>query len=648
MQSKKSCFNATIIKKDLLHFLPAWLLYLVVLLVRFPVALLSDLVEIREEFGYPPEEIPVQRSIDTIWILQSGFAPLIFAVASLAFAMLLFYYLHFAKSSNMIHAYPVTRTQLFCSHLLSGMLMVTVPIVITGLCQLGVVASVDMRLAGAALFWMLWALVSGTLFFGIAVFLCMVTGILLAVPVFYLCALYLVEGLSYLVSSIIRELNYGCSVIGISYSSLFRFFTPMDYLSYETDFSIPIYDSKVLWQAGIRYQGVKGMIVYLVVAAVLFVLAHILYQRRKLEDVGKVITVRFLRPIFQWGVSFTGGAVLSLLFFTERSYFKPANQFPLLLLSFLAFSVLIWYLLEVIMTRRWKAMTRRKWGELAAYLAMFTVLFTLMECDAFGIEKRVPEADRVAAVFLDANRQYAFTDPEEIEEILSLHRELTMEKKEVEAAQNEYFDFGQWINIDYYGTNGERLSRSYCVPKSPETVSLPSMAMMDKIDRNEDYFLRSVLCVNYPEAVITGGETSVPLLGTELGSDYAMAEMESVMFTPEEAGRLYEAMCSDFREGAYLRNYTEYTEEPEWYENDLTFYFRVPGGRAITQYELLEKYEDDPEDYLYGDTEYAGDYTESAWIGINERCSHILETLSDIVPEGTLPLSYGEDGALEE
>lgn len=625
MRSKKSCFNGTVIKKDLIHFLPVLLLWTATLLTAILISNISNQMRISERYGYLAKDIPNARTQELLWNLQGNYIPTLFAIAGCGFGILLFYYLHFTKSSHMIHAYPVRRETLFFSHYLAGLLMLLVPAIVTGLAVAVLAGTIEPHLLGPVFYWTLWAVIAGAFFYSLSVFLCLITGVIFLVPVLFLVANYLVDGIRFLVLGFVAAVNYGCGGaagnIGIT-----EIWAPIGHLGARIGFSVPT-DEKgaFLWNERITYQGAGSLCFYLIVAVVLTALALFLYKKRRIEDVGKLIAVRPLRPVFQWGVTFCAALLLSL-FFSDMLPLTPHTTFPVLLLFFLGFSVLIFYLLEVVMTRRWRSMNKKKWAELVVFALVFSALGGMCEADIFGVEKRVPEVSDLIAVDAYVGREIVSGEAVDLETVIALQRELIEEKDVLEdALSTTGGDY--WVSLTYYRADGKKLMRSYEVPQTDSTASLPAIRMLSAIERDEHYYQRDQFCVNYEDMEFTGG-------GIDLYDDTfpdGNYESYNLEFGPEEAKAIYEAYMQDFAEGRVGLVFSEDTEQSLF--DDLRLDFYIPGGVPITQDMLLwqltgddfDMYEDWYGDAYYGRTQPYG--TTSTYPPINRSCVHTIEAM---------------------
>ena len=123
MKSKISFFNKTIFKKNATLYWPIWVLYTVLLLFVQPVMFWSDCYYSRyyEEYTYQDK---LRDLMDVIYLDVHVY---FIAFMALASGMALFHYLYNHKSANMIHAFPVDRTQLFGTNVVSGISFLAIP-----------------------------------------------------------------------------------------------------------------------------------------------------------------------------------------------------------------------------------------------------------------------------------------------------------------------------------------------------------------------------------------------------------------------------------------------------------------------------------------------------------------------------------------
>ena len=129
-----------------------------------------------------------------------------FAVAA---ALAVFSYLYSAKSTNMMHALPVNRLELYVTNYLSGLIFLIVPEIITFFITV-LVCLANQFTCIQYLFAALLAQAGVTFFaYSLAVFVAMFTGQAFAMPCYYVIVNYLYVGCMFIVAKVIETISYG-------------------------------------------------------------------------------------------------------------------------------------------------------------------------------------------------------------------------------------------------------------------------------------------------------------------------------------------------------------------------------------------------------------------------------------------------------
>ena len=184
MKSRISFFNKTVFLKNIKLYFPISLIYLCLLIFLVPVSLFFGVLS--------PKDFLQNRGAAS---LRSGqYANLVNAlnlkihlvliiIVAIVIVMALFSYLFNSKSCNMIHALPITRKELFGTNVISGIVLMMVPQIITF-----VIAQIvllikqfsDIKILGI---WLISVLAISFFALSIGIFCAMFTGQLFAVPV---------------------------------------------------------------------------------------------------------------------------------------------------------------------------------------------------------------------------------------------------------------------------------------------------------------------------------------------------------------------------------------------------------------------------------------------------------------------------------
>lgn len=131
MRSKTSCFNGTLLRKDLGRFWPLWCAYLAVWLVAVPLNQFLTLFGTSIRYYTPIQLVDV--AVSNLLDMGTEFGMWMGLISGCFFAMALFSYLCSARSVGMMHSFPIRREGLFFTHYLAGCIVFLSSLVITGL-----------------------------------------------------------------------------------------------------------------------------------------------------------------------------------------------------------------------------------------------------------------------------------------------------------------------------------------------------------------------------------------------------------------------------------------------------------------------------------------------------------------------------------
>ena len=180
MQSKISFFNPTVCKKNLTRFWPFALLYLVYLIIAHPLVIYTSF----NQLIYYSSDMTAESLVYSHFVEMTE--PVSIFLAAIVMAIAVFGYLYQSRSANMIHTLPVTRTQLYVTNYVSGLLLLIIPQFLGALLTNLVILD---RAADTT--WIVWGWFGVTagetlFFYSFAVLMVMFTGQLLAAGLFYL------------------------------------------------------------------------------------------------------------------------------------------------------------------------------------------------------------------------------------------------------------------------------------------------------------------------------------------------------------------------------------------------------------------------------------------------------------------------------
>lgn len=433
MRCGTSFYNGTLGKQLTLRFWPLIALYSVIWAIVLPI---SGLNYMRSGYigGW---------ATDIEYLFRALATPMTIVFGVLA-AMAVCSHLYTTRSCNFTAALPPKRTALFATHYLTGLLWLVVPVAVMTLMAsfLAIGCSLSGFASGLALVCM------QTLFFYSFAVLCgMLTGHLLALPVFYGIFNGLVGGLWYLLTLLFREFYFGYPGSLVAVPAWVEWFTP----------------AWQLFSYGSPDAGYGMSAVYAGVGIVFALAAWLLYVKRPMERAGDVVIWAGLRPVFRYGVALCSGLALG----TFTRIVLGLDSLGLAVASLL-WGVAGCFVAQMFLTKSVQVL--RYWKGAGAIACACAALFLVMKLDLTGYETQVPEADEVVSVTISGLDSYPVDtasnfhdiqtqDPQAISLITQLHQALVDQRNTF----NGYYDNSTRFDVTYTLADGTRLTRSYTV-----------------------------------------------------------------------------------------------------------------------------------------------------------------------------------------
>ena len=483
MRSATLYFNFTLFRKNLSRFWPIWGLYGFLWLMLLPVNVL-----VNGEYMGRGQARMLPLEYCSGYLGAAVFFSLVFGILA---AMAVFSYLYSSRSAGFLHTLPLRREGLFLTNYLSGLAFLIVPNLAVFLLSVLVEAAFGILVFSSLFTWLVVTCLLNLFFYSFAVFCAMFTGHILALPAFYGILNILAAGLCYLLQNMASRFLFGFT--GAAWmEKAATWLTPILYLGQHTGIEYGEAGTNSAYFSGLGY------VFLLALVGVAFAgLALVVYRRRQLESAGDVVSVGWVKPVFQYGVAFCCSITLGSLFDNIFSSLLPRSAWILLawMLLWGAFGCFV----AAMLLHKSFWVFKPCWKGCAVFLAVLTAAMCLMELDGFGFERRVPDAAQVERVYLSSVRSYpdddlrwntyTLEDPELIQQLVELHQRITQEKGWLEEAANHQgnswsvdeadglqvqTEDGVDLSLTYILTNGSIMERSYYLPVTTETLTDPN------------------------------------------------------------------------------------------------------------------------------------------------------------------------------
>lgn len=594
MKSKISFFNKTIFLKNVTLYWPIWAVYTILLLFGLPIPLWFEM-----QYDYGDRLSTSQMIRELSSYIAPQYYTVIISFTAVAVGMAMFGYLYKSQSANMIHSLPVDRTQLYGTNVISGLVFLMVPLLLTYVLTVLVCVNEGITCVEYVGIWLLVSMATAVIAFGIVTFCAFLTGLMVALPIYVVIANLLVMAVIGVIELMMNIYAYGVGYSSLITDHLLIWFSPFLCFFRKVQFE-RIYENDAL--VGLDLQGVSCILIYLALAIVLYGLAYWIYQRRKIESAGEIITVEFVKPIFRWGVGTLAGFYIMIFLYAIFGEIGMRFSMPVVILVLLFFGAVFFFVADMFIRKNFRVFDKRNWKRCGVFAVTLLISFFALYFYADIEEKRMPNAKDVVSVEISQNYSVYFEE-KDIEQAIVLHKQILEHVDECEQFElSRYYNHAdvtwKWVNIDYTLQDGSYMTRSYMVPETATTK--PILDVIEEWESRPEVMLTDILGRDYKnvEAFITGHlymeiythkESEEDILAGNITIDSVNQEL-----TASQCRKLYDAILLEATEGELFKynghngyendkNEMVYMVQLEYYlkgkNNNYSNYARVAFGR---------------------------------------------------------------------
>lgn len=456
MKSRTSFCNAAILKRTLRKGLPLWGVYLLIWLVIFPMSFYSS--------GRWSEYKGIQDQILTLTAYGSHIFGFFYGLAS---ACLVFSWLYKSRSANFFGALPVSRTSLFLTHYLAGILFAVGPqlLVVVLSLPVGFAWGAAGTMLGDLAAWFSIMTLAYLFYYSFAVLLAMIVSNLIALPILY----GILNFTSIVVEVLVRDLMEYC-VYGLSGTShmLFDWLSPFYFFILDGNGM----DVTSVWSEsgrlliGYRLTNWEPVLLLAAVGVAFAAAAFFLHRGRRMESAGDVIAIRHLKPVFLYGFTLGCAVVLGYLMVNVLIPTPLGTEhFWGITLCLLAGATLGYFAGQMLLHKSMRVFRKRyvvNWASVCA------VIFAAMLCvrlDLTGYSSYVPETQEIQSASLGYSGDFS-DDPWFIEGVRSLHQDCIDQQDIIEARGQDSYNIR--VILCYTLEDGKQVERQYLIPCEAE------------------------------------------------------------------------------------------------------------------------------------------------------------------------------------
>lgn len=525
MRSATSFFDKTTARSDLRRHWPIAFIYTCVWLVGLPVNLWSS------SMWMPEEMTPTLRAAQIIIGSYPTLAGALF-VFGCVLAMALMGYLMSPRAVGLLHALPVRRGTLLATHTLVGWLMLNVPALLAVLVSIPVQAYYGGVAWGALGAWLLVHCGLSLFFLALGLLCAMVTGWLLAIPAIYAVVNFAVIAAAGLVRTLCSLFCYGYAGDD-DFAPFVYWLTPVVNLvkRFGTCGVERSDASPYPWQVQFPADVVHAVGIYTAAGAALLALTYLLYRRRKSESAADPAAFPWMRPVFRYGTGLLGGLALGLGLYQLVLGWRMESEtgrWVGLLVSTVLMGALCYYAAEMLV-RKSLWVLRRSLPGAGLVCVLLALVCAGARFDVFGYAARVPDVSAVTQVQLRGSLGLSAvncTEPETIETVIALHREIITLRPDEDDPENSAY-----ITLRYTLMDGSTLTRAYQLNPAGELEDA-----LETVFNTGEVREKSLITSRHTGSW-RGGYLSLDRTG------------DAMQLTAAQAGEIYGALLRDIAQG---------------------------------------------------------------------------------------------------
>jgi ABC-2 type transport system permease protein len=444
---KASIFEPTIFKKNLRRFMPLWLSYFFIWILILSGTIINT--------GMSELALETQSSIANFNRLIEEVARGGAAVISLGFmilsAVLVFSFMHNENSTVFVSSLPLKRENVFWTTVASGIIPIIIANILIFLLMLLLSLSMELKIAGALLYWLKASTLISVGYYGLAVLCCNVSGNAIASIILY-AIFNFVAVVVYAAHSFVAQLFlYGFTAQGLPEAFITKFSPPVMLVLG------PLFGLQGEYASSELY-----LVLFSLVAIALIFISSFFYKKRKMETAGEFISQSCLRPVFRvcmgLGSALVLGVILYSIFFGNL---RGGASFTLFLLCALISAAAGYYVGEALLEKKLDCFKNKKSNLMFLGVSLVIIAFVLcLKLDVFGYEKRIPMPENVKSFSISARGPELkdCDNIEVIEEAIELHK-ILVENEAESLEKDDRIQF--YIDINYELKDGSKLAREY-------------------------------------------------------------------------------------------------------------------------------------------------------------------------------------------
>lgn len=363
-------------------------------------------------------------------------------------AIFLFRFLQVKQASDFIHSLPITRRSVYFHMIGTGLALIILPIVLTGLMLFFFQSALDVETlyTSADIWsWMGITFFMETLFFSVSVLVGMVTGL---------------SALQCLLTYIVLALPAGLFILFVANAKIFLVGFFSDYYLNTNMVSIsPLMAATVMEK--MNFFSVE-LLINAIISCLMLWISLVLYKCRRVENVSQAFVFPKIKPVFKYGLT------MCMMLFGGFYFSQTTGEIGWIIFGYAVGSIIGYYLGDIVLQKTWRIRVSIK--GYAIFTTVIMVLIVLLKLDLLSYGEKVPDEKLVNRVYI-GNYSPLYYGDGELEEGPSY----LQEKENIEAVRllhQQILEKGKMVTVDdssldnsvffiYELENGKRIAREY-------------------------------------------------------------------------------------------------------------------------------------------------------------------------------------------
>ncbi|EDL65849.1 DUF6449 domain-containing protein [Bacillus sp. SG-1] len=330
------------------------------------------------------------------FVLQAG----LMMVIPVLLSIFSFRFLHVKQQADMIHSLPIRRKKLFMHFSAAGIIMLILPVVFTAMIMVFLTLTNDLGSHFQADDIISWALVT-----------------ILMVVLFYVCGITvaMITGLSVVqavLTYVLLLFPSGMYILSVLNIKNFLFGFPEEYyLAVRSEDFSPIIKAGLFNEVQLSF---TEIIIYVFLIFVFWILALVLYKRRKIETTSQTFAFPVLQPVFKFGL------IIGVMLVSGGYFSAVQKTLPWTLFGYGVGFAVGYLLSEMIVQKTWRIGLRLK--EMAIFAFFLTGIAVFIHFGFKNYESYVPDLNEIERIYFN-DHIYSYLEEYEEEPVRYLSNE---------------------------------------------------------------------------------------------------------------------------------------------------------------------------------------------------------------------------------